>query len=703
MRDTPEKLTRRRFVALSIGATAAASLLAACSAPAPPAPTSAAAPPSPPTPAAAKPTAPPAAPAPTPAPPPSQLQEQPAAAKPTQFKEAPMLADLVKAGKLPPVEQRLPAEPLAVKPTNKIGKYGGMLRGAALAPETTNDLQIGMVVGLFSYSHDLLQATPEVATGYKFGPDNKSCTITLRKGIKWSDGQPFSADDVVFFFQDVQFNKELWPAPPSEYAPGGQPMKVTRVDDATLQFDFAVPNPAFALIHYAGAPSAPWRPRHYLKQFHATYNPNAEQEAKTAGFDSWVIRFQKLGAASPVQGLNYGAQNPDMPVLEPWRPVKNTSQSQEYERNPYYFKVDTDGNQLPYIDRLVVDYATGPDVVNLKTVSGQLSVAGLDLLLANYPVLKQSEQQGGYKVTLVHSERGADVALALNQNHPDPVLKAIFNDVRFRQALSLGIDRSEINELVFLGQAIPRQATINESASFYKKEWGEAFAQFDLEQANKLLDQVGLDKKGSDGVRLRPDAQPMAFQLEYLPQEGPKKEVCELVVKHWSRLGLKVDAAGRERGFLLQRLNSGQHDASAWHVDRELERAAYAYGAAGSKLGPGGNSAITYARAWVDWFASGGKLGVEPPEDAKQLRQAFNAWQQTTMGTAEYAKAGLAVHDLITKTLWVIGIAAASPQPVIVKNDLENVFGPSTEKIWWGAANWFWKPHREDQWFLTTA
>lgn len=417
--DNEPRVTRRRFVVLCGGASAAATLLVACGAPAPSAPTSAPAVAA--TPAAAKPTAPP--PAPTQAPPPAQLREQPAGVKPAQFKEAPMLADMVKQGTLPPVEQRLPPEPLVVTPTNKIGKYGGMLRGEALAPETTNDLQVGMVVGLFQYTHDLAQATPEVATGYTFSADNKTCTITLRKGIRWSDGQPFAADDVLFFFQDIQFNTELWPATPPEFAPGGQSMKVTKIDDATVQFDFAVPNPAFALIHYAGAPAAPWRPRHYLQQFHPTYNPNADQEARAAGFDSWVIRFQKLGAASAVQGLNYGAQNPDMPVLEPWRPVTNTSQSQQYERNPYYFKVDPDGNQLPYIDRLVVDYATGTDVVNLKTISGQLSVAGLDLLLANYPVLKQSEQQGGYKVTLVHTERGADVALALNQNHPDPVLK----------------------------------------------------------------------------------------------------------------------------------------------------------------------------------------------------------------------------------------------------------------------------------------
>lgn len=391
-----------------------------------------------------------------------------------------------------------------------------------------------------------------------------------------------------------------------------------------------------------------------------------------------------------------------MPVLEPWRPVRNTSQLQEYERNPYYFKVDTDGNQLPYVDKLAIEYSANAEVVNLKTTSGQLSVAGFDLLIANYPVLKQSEAQGGYKAYLAYSERGADVALAPNQNHPDPVLKKLFGDVRFRQALSVGINRGEINELVFLGQGTPRQATINESASFYKKEWGEYFAQYDEKLANQLLDQVGLDKRGPDGVRLRPDGKPMAFQLEYLPQEGPKKEVCELVVKQWARLGLKAEAAGRERSFLLTRVQSGQHDITGWQGDRQLERTAYAYGAAGSKLGPGGNSAITYAKGWLDCIASGGKGGVEPPEEPKQLQAAFDRWQQTTMGTSEYVKAAIDVHEQIKERLYVIGVVGQGPQPIVVKNNLENVIDPTIKKQWWGPANWMWRPMRSEQWFFTS-
>jgi peptide/nickel transport system substrate-binding protein len=394
--------------------------------------------------------------------------------------------------------------------------------------------------------------------------------------------------------------------------------------------------------------------------------------------------------------------DPEIPVLGPWRSVKLDSQRQYYERNPYYFKVDTAGNQLPYADKVQVEYVANLEVANLKAISGELSVSGLDLLLVNYPVLKQSEKAGNYTVRLVNSERGADVAIALNQNHPDPVLKKIFGDVRFRQAISVAINRNEINELVFLGQGVPRQATINETASFFKKEWADNFAKFDVNLANQLLDQVGLDKKGADGIRLRPDGKPMSFQLEYLPQEGPKKETMELVVKHWAKVGLQVEAAARERAFLLTRLNAGQHDASGWHVDRQLERAAYAYGST-QKLGPGGDSAITWAKAWRDWLLSGGTQGVEPPQEAKELFNTYGQWLQTSMGTPEYMAGGQKVYDLIAKNLWVIGIIGEGPGPVVVKNTLENVFAADKKKIWWGAANWFWHPHHPEQWFFTNA
>jgi peptide/nickel transport system substrate-binding protein len=503
---------------------------------------------------------------------------------------------------------------------------------------------------------------------------------------------------MIFFLEDWQFDEALSPLVSSQWIAGGKSMKFRKENDHTIRFEFAVPNPSFSLIHYSAAPAEPYRPRHFLKQYHIKYNPDADSEAKDAGFESWQDRFLGLTA------FHYGEQDPSVPVLDPWRPVKNDHQGQRYERNPYYWKVDSEGSQLPYIDEVVIDYANDIELANLRAVSGEMSVAGLDLLLSNYPVVKRGEEDGNYRAFLASSERGSDIAIAFNQEHKDPVLKRIFNDVRFRQAASVAIDREEINNLIFLEQSTPRQATINETATFYKPEWGEHFAQFDPDLANKLLDEVGLAEKGPNGIRLRPDGEPMSFQLEFLPQEGPKGDAAEMVVEQWARVGLDVSAMARERGLLLTRLEAGEQDASMWHVDRQLERAAYTYGAQNSKLGAGGNSAVLYAKAWRDWFSSGGESGVEPPEEAKQLEESFIEWQRTAMGTPEYEEAAVRVHDLIAETLWVIGVVGQGPQAVIVKNDLENVLPESIlageEPLWWGAGNWFWHPHKAEQWFF---
>lgn len=620
-------------------------------------------------------------------------------AQPAQYNEAPMLAERVAAGSLPPVGERLPEEPLVVQPTNEVGVYGGRLSGAGMAPETTNDLQIGQATGLFRFSNDLREIHPDLATGYEFNDDFTECVITLRKGLKWSDGEPFTVDDIVFFFEDWKYNKDLYPATQAIYLLGGDRFGIEKVDDVTIRFTFAAPYPSFSVIHFSGAPTEPFRPAHYLRQFHPAYNENVEEDAKSAGFDSWQAYFT-LMADGDSDSPHFGVSNINMPVVSPWIPISGDTQRQQYERNPYYHKVDPEGNQLPYVDFMTVEYTSNAEVMNLKAVSGELSVAGLDIQLLNYPIIRRGEEAGNYTTKLVYSERGADVAIAFNPLHPDPILAALYSDVRFRQALSMGINRNEINELVFLGQGTPRQATVNETASFFDPRWAEHFAQHDVAAANALLDEIGLDQRNGQGVRLRSDGQPVSFQLEYLPQEGPKKEVCELVVKHWQLLGLQVDAAARERGYLIQRLDAQEQHATAWHVDRVLERPAYAYSLDG-KLGPGGNSIIRYAREWQNWFNSAGERGVEPPQDAKDLRDAYIAWQKTDLGSPEYEAAARKVYDLTAETLYVLGVVGQAPQPVIVRNDVENVFKRDDEtRYWWGAANWFWHTLNPEQWFI---
>lgn len=613
-------------------------------------------------------------------------------------KEAPMLAERVRAGELPPLAERLPENPMVVQPLNGPGRYGGTLTGTTLAASTTSDLQTTMVPSLVRFNHDLNEYEPEVAESIEFNDDFTTCTIRLRRGIRWSDGEPFTTDDVMFYFEDWQFNEELAPITAPYWVRGGQRMGVVKVDDYTVRFEFSIPTPAFALVNYSGAPSEPYVPAHFLRQFHPKYNEDAEREAVDAGYENWVDQFLHFAQA------HYGEQAPERPVLDPWMPVEMTNQRQRYERNPYYWKVDPDGRQLPYIDEVIIEYVGDLETTNLRAISGSVSVAGLDLTLTNYPVVKRSEQDGNYRATLLRSERGAEAAIAFNQEHKDPVLQEIFRDVRFRQAMSVAIDREEINQLVFLRQGVPRQATVNDGVSFYRPEWGNHYAQYDPDLADRLLNEVGLDRRGPDGVRLRPDGGPLRIQLEFLPHEGPKAQVAELVAAHWQRVGVRAVPQPRDRSYLITRVEAGDQDVTLWHVDRQLERAAWAYGAYSSKLGPGGDSAILYAVGWRDWLRSGGESGTEPPPEAKELYTALHEWQQHKMGTPEYTALAERVHDLIAETLWVIGVVGQGPAPVLVSNDLENVLPESVlsgeEKLWWGAANWFWHPHRAEQWFF---
>jgi peptide/nickel transport system substrate-binding protein len=615
--------------------------------------------------------------------------ETPAAV--SRYNEAPMLAELVQAGELPPVEERLPAEPMVIAPTTMIGKYGGTLTGASSAPEATDDLQAAMITGPFYYNNDLSVMLPNVCESYELNEDFTTCILHYRKGIKWSDGAPFTTEDTICYFDDWQFNKDIVPNVSQNWRAGGEPMTYRKIDDHTIEFHFAVPNPAFFALTKSSPPIPPWIPAHHARKFHKTHNPNAEAEAKAAGFDTWQAWFIKMAHAKQSY---YGAQPPEVPVLEPWRPAKADSEGQYYERNPYYFKVDTEGNQLPYIDYVDVRYTSSMDVINMRAVSGELSALTRDLLLMNYPILRENQEKGDYTLRLGSCARGAEISLAFNQNHPDPVLGEIFRDLRFRQAISVAIDRNEINELLFLGQGVPRQATVHDSCCFWQQRWADHYIQFDLDLANQLLDEVGLSERNADGVRLRSDGQPLAFLLEYSQTQAPFVEAAELLVKQLDKVGIRVEAREEQKAFKAQRIDADEHDCNMWFVDRTLERAHWSI--AGGKLRPGDNGVCT---GWQQWMNSGGETGVEPPDIVKKAYAAFDRWKSYDFGTEEYKQAAIEAHDYIMEGLWQIGVVGQVPVPILVKNNLENVFTGQEDRILIGASNWYLMPQRAEQWF----
>src|SRR5499426_4570088 len=379
---------------------------------------------------------------------------------PKTFKEARQLAELVKAGKLPPVAERIGQDPLVIKPLKEIGKYGGTWRAGFTGPA---DFWNGFRccsgpdhLMFWDYTGD--KAVPNLARGLEMQDGGRAWLVHLRRGMKWSDGKPFTADDFVFWFEDVYQNKDLVPTPSAAIAINRKQGTVEKVDTYTVRYKF--PDPYFMLPDVLGGSTdlagqmygyralGGFAPAHYLKQFHPKYVSTAEldKKVKDAKFDSWVRLFLNR---------NDWAVNPDLPVLSPWKTVTpiNTP-TWTLERNPYSVWVDTDGNQLPYIDRVTLTLAENLEVLNLRAIAGEYDFQARHLDLGKVPVFIENQQKGGYKLYLDPGDYGGDMVIKFNLSYEaDPEIAKWMNTTDFRRALSLGIDRDQINETFWLARA----------------------------------------------------------------------------------------------------------------------------------------------------------------------------------------------------------------------------------------------------------
>ena len=422
----------------------------------------------------------------------------------TSFGEAPMLAAMVAAGELPPVEERLPEEPLVFNVFEGIGTYGGTLKAASIGTEYTELTPIRGLVGTVQTANrgpgHVIDIVPYIHKGWEMSEDQKTVTMSLRRGLKWSDGAPYTADDVMFSFEDFLLIDEF----PSGWRRNGWgPMShAEKVDDFTVRLHYTDPFPTLpGWYEFWGGWHPHAYPKHYLSKYHAKYNENADALAKEEGYDSWVQAvWQKRGG-----GGDFRVADLDTPSLKPWNHEEITTTYVLHVRNPYHFAIDPAGNQLPYIDRLRVETVADAETLNLKVISGELSVAAIGLSTPDFPLFKENEESGDYETLMWPRAAGAESFYAFNLTHQDPVQREVFQDVRFRQAMSLAIDREEINKVLFFGLAVPRQAAMDPENSFYKEEWATRYAEYDPDTANRLLDEMGL-QRGSDGFRLRPTA-----------------------------------------------------------------------------------------------------------------------------------------------------------------------------------------------------
>ncbi len=600
-------------------------------------------------------------------------QPGPAAAQGSKYLEAPALADQVKAGKLPPVEQRLPEQPLVVPVVEKIGQYGGIWRRAFLGPADANNYVRVVYDGLFRFSPNGADIEPKLALGAKSSPDFKIWTIQLRKGSRWSDGAPFTADDIVFWYKDVLLNKDLTPSLPTWIRnTDGTAANVEKLDDATVRFTYDRPATLFlSEVANQDGPDqsyAMFLPAHYLKQFHPAYTPIADLDkmAQAVSFKSWTQLF--AAKATPTS-------NPERPTMAAWMPVTRVSDPVFIlRRNPYYIGVDTAGNQLPYIDEVRFTYFADQQALNLAAIAGDFDMQERHIQMTNYPVLKEQEAKTGkYRVLIWPTFGGSDAVVAFNTTYTaDAVLGKLLATKDFRIALSYAINRDEIKESVFLGLGEARQAVPAPWHPYFPgKEWATKYTEFKPDEANKMLDALGLEKRNAQGVRLMANGKPLMVEINVVPAFGAWPDVGQLVAKDWQAVGVNAVVQIRERALGFSMRASNQLQTEIWNEDTT----AFPF-TGGSKLDPRNapGQTLTLGPLYYKWLTSNGKEGVEPIEPLKQIMQLIDTAR--TVGHDGQVKAAQELFRIWADNVFEIGTVGLTPMVqgvVVVNSKMHNV------------------------------
>lgn len=602
-------------------------------------------------------------------------------------------------GDLPPTKDRLPVEPLIYAPYDEIGVYGGAIKGLSKGTESgTSDLLSIRHVNFVRYSDDLKTIVPNIAKGWKWNDSFTELIIELRKGHKWSDGEPFTAEDVVFWYEDLILDKNIYEKVPDRWLFAGEPMKVSAVDDTTVKFTFPVPNPGI-LNRFAVDFGQPFQPKHFLKKFHGKYNPKADELAKEKGLKKWSELIKKYYNGSDWKDvptpLLSGFDKQVVPTLESHIVVEDTPTGRVHVSNPYFHIVDTAGNQLPYINEIVEEYVKDKEVQNLKIANGEVTFKQQAVFIEDFPLLKENEKKGGYKVYLAPA-LGENIFYAFNTTVKDETLRKIFNDIRFRQAMALALNREEINEIVFLGQAKPMQSTPVEpsTVSFITDEMKNAFIDYNPEKAKKLLKEMGLKDTNGDSILERPDGKPLVIRLLYSNQGGPVR-LHELTRDYWSAIGIRLD---------LKEVSSDEYRAAGNNNDLELTTwkndgtsgpsVSQDYTPMVPPFGDYFNPGTGFG--WAAWKSSEGKDGIEPPADVKELYKLAEKFIQVPVGSEESNTLGAQITRIHVDNLWKIGTVGEVINPVMYSSDLGNYkeFAAKTYDFYWTY------PYRSTQWFL---
>jgi peptide/nickel transport system substrate-binding protein len=607
------------------------------------------------------------------------------------YNEAPMLAELVASGDLPSVDQRLPLSPRVITPTYDVGSYGGTLRRAFKglsdrwgpvklseegaiqwdAPDPDNPTLVVNYISEWSQNEDASQYT-----------------FTLREGLKWSDGEPFTTADVQFWYDNI-FLTELFTRPGPLNVGIGEGdegiMQLEVVDELTWIITFSVSHPLLVLRFgndAAGMIAGPSMaaPAHYLEKFLGD-SDMADQgliaEAMEAhGVTTWQELWYESGPGDGRGPISFFYRNPNLPIISPWRAVNSPLEDPwVMERNPYYHAVDTEGNQLPYIDRISHALFQETETLNLWIAQGLIDMQQRHVSSADFTFFKENEAAGDYSVVLWKS--ASTNAFHPNISHPDAAIREIFDQADFREALSIAINRIELNELVYSGLLEPRQASPVSGSPNFDPDFESRWVDYDPDRANELLDGLGYDQRDGDGYRLRPDGEQLAFTITYseaLGQMNPDEVL--LVSDYWEAIGIHISQEVLERSLLEERNQAGDIEIGVWPVDRS----SVVMGDPRRYLGTidDGPWAPNYAIYLADIVYGDGTSArgtvIEPPE-GHPIRRIHELWAEVQEEPDEATRNALfkELLDIHKEHPYMIGTVGEDPAPVIVKNSVGNV------------------------------
>jgi peptide/nickel transport system substrate-binding protein len=581
------------------------------------------------------------------------------------YSEAPMLAEMVAAGDLPSVDERLPNNPLIVNVAEDVGQYGGVLRRAFLGPSDHNNYTRVVYDALVRFSPTGSEVIPHIAEGWESNEGFTEWTVRLRPGAKWSDGAPFTADDIMFWYNDILLNEELTPSVPVWMQNSdGSTVLVEKVSDYAVKWTFDGPNTAF-LLDLANKDGADrsinnlaFVPAHYLQQYHPSYADAAELDAKVAeaGYDSWTELFA-VEAMPHLSGKR--------PSMAAWAPNGTSVSDQVFTivRNPYFIGVDPAGNQLPYIDEVRFTFFADKEALNLAAVAGEIDMQGRHINMSSYPVLKQNEEANPYRVVTWPTFGGSDAVVMFNQTWQGPEGE-LFQNKDFRIALSHAINRDAIKELAFFGIGEARQGVPAPFHPYYPgDEWAFKYTEYNTDLSNQMLDEI-LPNKDADGFRTLPDGSPLDIEISVVPAFANWPDIGQLIVDNWAEVGVKAHIELRERTLHFSMRPANELMAEIWNEDTT------GFPFSGQpKFDPRSDPALTFAPLVATWYKTNGAEGVEPSPEIKQLVDLID--EGKVSARSQQIQIAQDLFKLWADNVWEIGTVGLTPmvQGVVVVND----------------------------------